>query len=100
MSLAHSTDITRRPFLIAEIRKHVPILSREVHGKPLIYLDNAASSQEPVQVIEAIDRYYQHTHANVHRGVHTLSQEATDVFESARNTLAAFTGTVDTGEII
>ena len=59
------------------IRKAFPILARMVNGYPLIYLDNAASSQKPLQVLEKMDHYYLHNHANVHRGVHTLSQEAT-----------------------
>ena len=65
------------PLDVQKIREDFPILSRTVHGKPLVYLDNAASSQKPNQVLERINHYYQHTHANVHRGVHSLSQEAT-----------------------
>ncbi len=72
------------------IRKDFPILNRTVHGKPLVYLDNAASSQKPNQVIERMDHYYRTSHANVHRGVHALSQEATDLFEAARRTIARF----------
>jgi cysteine desulfurase / selenocysteine lyase len=65
-------------FDVARIRRDFPILDQQVNGKPLVYLDNAASSQRPRAVIEAIDYYYEHDHANVHRGVHTLSQRATD----------------------
>ncbi len=69
---------------IQAIRKDFPILQREVNGKPLVYLDNAATSQTPQQVIDCIVDYYQNYNANIHRGVHTLSQEATDVYETAR----------------
>ena len=73
-----------------EVRADFPILSREVHGRPVAYLDNAATTQKPLSVIEAIDRYYHRFNANVHRGVHTLSQEATDLYEGARQTVATF----------
>lgn len=69
---------------IQAIRKDFPILKREVNGKPLVYLDNAATSQTPQQVIDTIVDYYQRYNANIHRGVHTLSQEATDAYEVAR----------------
>ncbi|MDX1318109.1 MAG: cysteine desulfurase [Xanthomarina gelatinilytica] len=72
-------------FPIKEIRKDFPILSRKVHGKPLVYLDNGATSQTPIQVIDVIVDYYSNYNANIHRGVHTLSQEATDKYEEARN---------------
>ncbi|MEP2239804.1 MAG: cysteine desulfurase [Maribacter sp.] len=69
---------------IKKIREDFPILRREVNGKPLVYLDNAATSQTPQQVIDTIVDYYQNYNANIHRGVHTLSQEATDKYEQAR----------------
>ena len=69
---------------VAEIRKDFPILNRMVHGQPLVYLDNAATSQTPKQVIDVIVDYYSRYNANIHRGVHTLSQEATDAYEQAR----------------
>ena len=69
---------------VAAIRKDFPILSRKVHGQDLIYLDNAATSQTPLAVIEAITHYYSYYNANIHRGVHSLSQEATDAYEQAR----------------
>ncbi len=72
------------PFNIQKIRKDFPILSRKVNGYPLVYLDNAATSQKPQQVIDCIVDYYSNYNANIHRGVHTLSQEATDAYESAR----------------
>ena len=69
---------------VNNIRKDFPILNREVNGKPLVYLDNAATSQTPKQVIDAIVDYYSNYNANIHRGVHTLSQEATDLYEASR----------------
>ncbi len=69
---------------VEQIRKDFPILKREVNGKPLIYLDNAATSQTPQQVIDVIVDYYSNYNANIHRGVHSLSQEATDAYEQAR----------------
>ena len=72
-------------FDVNNIRKDFPILSRTVNGKPLVYFDNAATSQTPNQVIDVIADYYRNYNANIHRGVHTLSQEATDAYEAARN---------------
>ncbi len=72
---------------IAKVRRDFPILSQEVNGKPLVYMDNAATSQKPRVVLEAIQRYYETINANIHRGVHTLSQQATDAFEAARETI-------------
>lgn len=72
---------------VHNIRKDFPILSRQVNGKPLVYLDNAATSQTPQQVIDCIVDYYSNYNANIHRGVHTLSQEATDKYEAARQTI-------------
>ncbi|HMQ45161.1 MAG TPA: aminotransferase class V-fold PLP-dependent enzyme, partial [Mariniflexile sp.] len=71
-------------FNVNSIRKDFPILSRKVNGKPLVYFDNAATSQTPQQVIDVIVDYYSNYNANIHRGVHTLSQEATDKYEAAR----------------
>ncbi|WP_339697186.1 cysteine desulfurase [uncultured Marixanthomonas sp.] len=71
-------------FNVQEIRKDFPILQREVNGKPLVYLDNAATAQKPQAVIDCIVDYYSNYNANIHRGVHTLSQEATDAYEGAR----------------
>ena len=77
---------------IKAIRKDFPILSRKVYGKPLVYLDNAATSQKPFSVIETITRYYQNYNSNVHRGVHALSMEATEHYEAAREKVATFIG--------
>src|SRR5690606_33672766 len=71
-------------FQVEDIRKDFPILQRQVNGKPLVYFDNAATSQTPQQVIDAIVDYYSNYNANIHRGVHSLSQEATDKYEEAR----------------
>jgi cysteine desulfurase / selenocysteine lyase len=77
------------------IKQDFPILSRQIHGKPLVYLDNAATSQKPHQVIDAIVEYYTQHNANVHRGVHTLSDESTEIYHASRKTIAAFVGAED-----
>lgn len=76
------------------------MLDQQVHGKPLIYFDNAASSQKPNQVIDAISNYYRKDHANVHRGLHELSSRATDAYEAARTKVARFLGASQTEEVI
>jgi len=98
-AVAHPSGIVR-PFDVEAVRRDFPVLAREVNGKPLCYLDNAASSQRPRQVIDSISRYYETSHANVHRGVHRLSQEATDLFEGSRETLRRFVNARSTREII
>lgn len=85
---------------IEKIRADFPILNRKVNGHPLIYFDNAATSQTPKQVIDTIVNYYEHYNANVHRGVHALSQEATDLFEEARHILQAHFNAQKKEEII
>jgi cysteine desulfurase/selenocysteine lyase len=80
------------PALPLDIRGDFPILQRRIDGRPLVYLDSAASSQKPAAVIEAIDDYYRAHNANIHRGVYTLAQEATEMFEAARARVAAFCG--------
>jgi len=85
---------------VASIRDDFPILNQLVHGKPLVYLDNAASTQHPIQVIDAISNYYLKDHANVHRGVHALSQRATDRFDEVRKKLAGFMGAESEREVI
>jgi cysteine desulfurase/selenocysteine lyase len=80
---------------IARLRADFAILQRTVHGRPLVYLDSAASGQAPNAVLEAVDRYRRHHHANVHRGAHTLSAEATDMYEAARARVARFLGADD-----
>ena len=85
---------------VAAIRADFPILSREVYGKPLVYLDNAASAQKPRQVLDAIQRAYAEEYANVHRGLHYLSNTATDNYERARKTVAKFLNAPTPDEII
>ncbi len=85
---------------IAEIRAAFPVLSQKVHGKPLIYLDNAATSQKPLQVIETLDRYYREYNSNIHRGVHTLSEKATAEYERARTRTRDFIHAGSANEII
>jgi cysteine desulfurase/selenocysteine lyase len=84
----------------ADIRKDFPILSRQVHGKPLVYLDSTASSQKPHKVIEAMSAYYETTHANVHRGVYEISEEATAQMERARVKVARFINARQSKQII
>ena len=88
------------PLDVEAVRREFPVLARTVRGRPLAYLDNAASSQRPRAVIEAMSRYYETTHANVHRGVHTLSQKATDLFEGAREKVRRFVNARSTKEIV
>ncbi len=85
---------------VARLRLGFPILAQQINGKPLAYLDNGASTQRPQSVIDAIDHYETHLHANVHRGVHTLSQLATDAFEAARERVRRFLNAGSTREII
>jgi cysteine desulfurase / selenocysteine lyase len=81
-------------------RQDFPILHQEIHGKPLVYLDNAATSQKPIAVLEALRYYYEHDNANVHRGAHSLSARATDAYEGARDKVAAFVNAASRQEII
>ena len=88
------------PLDIAAIRGDFPVLARRVNGHPLAYLDNAASSQQPSAVIDAVAEYARGHHANVHRGVHTLSQEATVLFEGAREKVQRFINAASPAEIV
>jgi cysteine desulfurase/selenocysteine lyase len=88
------------PLDVAAIRADFPALQQQVHGKPLVYLDNAATSQKPRQVIDAIRRYYEQDNANVHRGVHALSERATAAYEGAREKIRAFVNAKSVSEII
>ena len=85
---------------IEEVRKDFPILRREVYGRPLVYLDNAATVQKPRQVVEAMSEEYYNVNANVHRGVHFLSQQATELHEAARETVRRFLNARSTAEIV
>ncbi|PIC99256.1 MULTISPECIES: cysteine desulfurase [unclassified Sporosarcina] len=86
--------------LSKDIRNHFPILNQEINGHPLVYLDSAATSQKPVQVIETLDRYYRFDNSNVHRGVHTLGNRATDGYEGAREKVRKFINAKSTQEVI
>ncbi len=85
---------------VEKVREDFPILARQVHGRPLVYFDTAASAQRPLAVIEAIDNFYRLHNANVHRGVHLLSQEATDLYEAARRSLTRFINAGSEREVI
>ncbi len=90
----------RSPFDVRAVRREFPILQRLVHGKPLAYLDNGASAQRPNAVIDAVDDYERRHHANIHRGVHTLSQEATALYETARDRLVRFINARSRHEVV
>lgn len=92
--------MTSPVFDVEAVRRDFPILSREIHGKPLVFLDSAASAQKPRQVIDAERQIYEHEYANVHRGIHYLSQICTDRMEAAREKIRAFMNARKTGEII
>lgn len=97
MSAANQTDL--RADIIA-IRDEFPILHQQVNGNPLIYFDNAASNQKPLSVIKALSHYYQHDHANIHRGIHTLAERATEGYEESRKIAADFLNAAEAEEII
>ncbi len=99
-TLRWSRSSTQTDYEVYRVREDFPILSRKVHGKPLVYLDNAATTQKPQAVIDAIVRYYKAENSNVHRGVHTLSEEATELYERARGTVQRFINAADPREII
>jgi cysteine desulfurase/selenocysteine lyase len=88
------------PYDVEAIRRDFPILSREVYGKPLVYLDNGASAQKPQAMIDAVTRAYSHEYANVHRGLHFLSNAATDAYEKARETVRRFLNAASVDEIV
>ena len=87
-------------FDVMSLRKDFPVLARMLRGKPLAYLDNGASAQRPTAVIDAVDDYERRHHANIHRGVHTLSQEATGLYEAARDKVLAFLHAASRHEVI
>ncbi|MFN6985309.1 MAG: aminotransferase class V-fold PLP-dependent enzyme, partial [Rhizobium oryzihabitans] len=88
------------PYDIEAVRKDFPILSREVYGKPLVYLDNGASAQKPQVVIDAVSHAYANEYANVHRGLHFLSNAATDAYEAAREKVRRFLNAGSVDEIV
>jgi cysteine desulfurase/selenocysteine lyase len=95
-------EVRRRDgiFNVEALRADFPILRRQVHGKPLVYLDNAATAQKPQTVIDTLSRYYEQENANIHRGVHYLSERATEEYEAARKTIQHFLNAADASEII
>lgn len=105
MSRTHASAVPRwtaspPQFAVWRIREDFPILQQQVHGKPLVYLDNTATSQKPQIVIDTISRYYATENANVHRGIHALSEMATQAYEGAREKVRQFLNAADTREII
>ncbi len=99
MPAVHTSEATAA-LDVAAVRRRFPVLDREVHGKPLVYLDNAATTQKPESVIQSLSDYYRRYNANVHRGIHQLSVEATDAYEAARETVRAFLNARAVEEII
>ena len=97
---SHPLDLPTSSFDVEKIRQDFPILHQKVKGNPLVYFDNAASSQKPIQVIDAISNYYKEDNANIHRGVHTLSQRATEKYEEAREKIQKFFNAKHSREII
>ena len=85
---------------IREIRSQFPVLSQEVNGRQLVYLDNAATTQKPMAVIEALSEYYSQYNANIHRGIHHLAERATAAFEACRDRVQVFLGAAEREEII
>jgi len=103
MEAFHEIEVAHaacREFDVTKIRRDFPILNERVHGKPLVYLDNGATSQKPQAVIEALNQYYRRENANIHRGVHYLSELATNAYEGAREKLRRFINAKRAQEIV
>jgi cysteine desulfurase/selenocysteine lyase len=100
MTRAFPGDGAAAGYDVAAVRAEFPILARRVHGKPLCYLDNAATTQKPRTVLDAVDRFYRESCANIHRGIHLLSHEATTAYEAARLTVQRFLGAPSEREVI
>ncbi len=100
MKLAETENKRSKTFDVEAIRKDFPILNQDVNGKPLAFFDNAASTQKPSAVIDALQHYYENDHANIHRGVHTLSQRATEAYENARKRIASYINARGDREVI
>src|SRR4051794_16396210 len=102
-----TTDLLPRPsrevppaFDVRKVRADFPVLHQQAHGKPLVYLDNAATTQKPRAVIDAVSRYYAQDNANIHRAVHVLSERATRAYEAARVKVQHFLNAADSREVI
>src|SRR5499427_9509788 len=101
LTTSHKATVLNQPRMNwAKLRADFPILSQKIHGQPLIYFDNAATTQKPRVVLDALRNYYEHDNANVHRGIHTLSNRATTSFEAARARAAQFINARSTDEIV
>ena len=102
MSTALKTpqQIETAPYDVYRVRQDFPVLAQQVHGKPLVYLDNAATTQKPLAVIDAISHYYRSDNSNIHRGVHALSERATEAYEKARSAAQRFINAADPKEIV
>ncbi|HMF92334.1 MAG TPA: cysteine desulfurase [Candidatus Angelobacter sp.] len=98
--IPHAAAATATAFDVEKVRRDFPVLHQKVHGKPLVYLDNAATTQKPLSVIEAIEYYYRHDNSNIHRGVHALSERATADYEKVRAAAQRFLNARDAKEII
>ena len=98
LDMTSITSKTAKAWDVQALRGDFPILARMVNGKPLVYLDNAATTQKPRSVIQSLVDYYENYNANVHRGVHTLSMEATDMTEAARKKVADFINAEGAGD--
>ncbi|MFC4259298.1 aminotransferase class V-fold PLP-dependent enzyme [Marinobacter lacisalsi] len=98
--LSVANNASKTGFDVAAVRQDFPILSQQVNGKPMVYLDNGASAQKPVAVLDAMDRYYREMHSNVHRGAHTLGDRATAAFEDARETVRRFLNAESARQVI
>src|SRR5512144_44964 len=98
--MAHTTSSPVPVLDVTRVRGDFPALAQDIHGKPLVYLDNAATAQKPRAVIDAISDYYSRHNANVHRGVHTLSVRATELYEGAREKVRVLINAAELAEII
>src|SRR5215217_8770390 len=99
-SAATAAKDARTSFDVEEVRRDFPILSERVHGKPLVYLDSANTSQKPQSVLTAMDEYYRHANSNIHRATHLLSERATGLYEGARKKAATFLNAADPRTIV
>src|SRR4051812_33645288 len=98
--MQHVSDITVPALDVEKIRRDFPLLQEKVYGLPLVYLDNAATTQKPQSVLDALTSYYTQLNSNVHRGVHHLSQKATDAYENSRAIVAAYLNVRNKDEVI
>jgi cysteine desulfurase/selenocysteine lyase len=98
--MSRSSSDIRPPDTLTQIRAEFPILHQEVNGKPLVYFDNAASNQKPLSVLHALNYYYRNDHANIHRGIHTLAERATEAYELSRKMAAKFINAAEPEEIV